>query len=657
MIRKSCTWRIFVAVLTLWALPLVVLAQQTITGRIISSKDQVPLEGISVTIKGTTRGTFTSSEGQFSIEAARGDVLVISGVGYKTTEVTVNGSTLAIELADESQALSEVVVTALGVKRETKRLGYAVQEVKGSDMDKVRETNFVSGLAGKVAGVQVMSSPSGVGGSARVTIRGDKSLNINKNQPLFVIDGVPITNELTGSSGRDYQEIDYGNRAAMINPDDIETMTVLKGANASALYGSRAANGVIVITTKSGKNSKGIGVTVNTGVTLESPLVLPKFQRVYGQGNNGQFSFQDGKGGGASDGVDESWGPKMDGSLVAQHNSPTSNGYRGGDISLVDDGTLWSDADKAARGEITPTPFVPGMDLRKFYETGVTNNTNVSLTGANDKGDFRLSYTLLDQKGIIPNTDITRNTFAFNAGYSFSPKFSARITANYVNTHSDNRANLSYGTESIIYLLHCWMGQQVDLNSLKNYWIPGMENRQQFNFNYNYHDNPYFNLYENTNGQDAGRFFGNITLKYDITNWLNVQLRGGTDFNSELRKRQRAFSTMRFRFGSYREERVRNSETNMDFLVSINKDITDKLSFGLNAGGNRQISRFNNYEVTAPQLLIPGIYSLYNNKVALVSSVYDGNKQINSLYGALQLAYNNYLFLDVTARNDWSSAL
>ncbi|HRN57814.1 MAG TPA: SusC/RagA family TonB-linked outer membrane protein, partial [Agriterribacter sp.] len=657
MIRKSCTWRIFVAVLTLWALPLVVLAQQTITGRIISSKDQVPLEGISVTIKGTTRGTFTSSEGQFSIEAARGDVLVISGVGYKTTEVTVNGSTLAIELADESQALSEVVVTALGVKRETKRLGYAVQEVKGSDMDKARETNFVSGLAGKVAGVQVMSSPSGVGGSARVTIRGDKSLNINKNQPLFVIDGVPITNELTGSSGRDYQEIDYGNGAAMINPDDIETMTVLKGANASALYGSRAANGVIVITTKSGKNSKGIGVTVNTGVTLESPLVLPKFQRVYGQGNNGQFSFQDGKGGGASDGVDESWGPKMDGSLVAQHNSPTSNGYRGGDISLVDDGTLWSDADKAARGEITPTPFVPGMDLRKFYETGVTNNTNVSLTGANDKGDFRLSYTLLDQKGIIPNTDITRNTFAFNAGYSFSPKFSARITANYVNTHSDNRANLSYGTESIIYLLHCWMGQQVDLNSLKNYWIPGMENRQQFNFNYNYHDNPYFNLYENTNGQDAGRFFGNITLKYDITNWLNVQLRGGTDFNSELRKRQRAFSTMRFRFGSYREERVRNSETNMDFLVSINKDITDKLSFGLNAGGNRQISRFNNYEVTAPQLLIPGIYSLYNNKVALVSSVYDGNKQINSLYGALQLAYNNYLFLDVTARNDWSSAL
>jgi TonB-dependent SusC/RagA subfamily outer membrane receptor len=282
----------------------------------------------------------------------------------------------------------------------------------------------LSGLAGKVAGLQVMTSPSGVGGSARVTIRGDKSLDINKNQPLFVIDGVPITNELTGSSGREFQELDYGNGASMINPDDVETMTVLKGANASALYGSRAANGVIVITTKSGKNSRGIGVSVNMGVTLERPLVLPEFQKVYGQGNNGLFSFNDGKSGGVNDGVDESWGPKMDGSLIAQHNSPTANGYRGGDISLIDDGSLASPADLMARGAITPTPFVPGMNLREFYETGTTTNTNVALTGANDKGDFRLSYTLLDQKGIIPNTDIKRNTFAFNSGYNFTPKLS-----------------------------------------------------------------------------------------------------------------------------------------------------------------------------------------------------------------------------------------
>ena len=625
---------------------------------VITDETGKPLQGVSVTVKGTTIGTLTNSEGAFSINAEKGNILEFSMVGFKTASVTLaNNTAQNITLEASNVNLSEVVVTALGVRRETKRLGYAVQEVKGSELDKARETNFVSGLAGKVAGLQVMTSPSGVGGSARVTIRGDKSLDINKNQPLFVIDGVPITNELTGSSGREFQELDYGNGASMINPDDVETMTVLKGANASALYGSRAANGVIVITTKSGKNSRGIGVSVNMGVTLERPLVLPEFQKVYGQGNNGLFSFNDGKSGGVNDGVDESWGPKMDGSLIAQHNSPTANGYRGGDISLIDDGSLASQADLTARGAITPTPFVPGMNLREFYETGTTTNTNVALTGANDKGDFRLSYTLLDQKGIIPNTDIKRNTFAFNSGYNFTPKLSARITANYVNTLSDNRPNLTYGTENIIYLLHCWMGQHVDLNSLKNFWIPGMEHRQQYNFNYNYHDNPYFNLYENTNGQNAARLFGNITLRYALADWLNIQLRGGTDFNSELRKRQRSFSTMRFPFGSYREERVRNSETNFDFLVTANKNITKNFSIGANLGGNRQISRFNNYEVSAPQLLIPGIYSLNNTRVALVNSVYDGNKVINSLYGAVQLAYNNYLFLDVTARNDWSSAL
>lgn len=657
MTKKSCYWCKTIAMLMLWALPFLASAQQSISGKVFSSKDQSPLEGISVTVKGTTKGTFTTADGQFSIDAKNGDVLVLSGVGFKIQEVKVTGSILSIQLTDDSRDLSEVVVTALGVKRETKRLGYAVQEVKGSDLDKARETNFVSGLAGKVAGVQVMSSPSGVGGSARVTIRGDKSLDINKNQPLFVIDGVPITNELTGSNGRSFQEIDYGNGASLINPDDVETMTVLKGANASALYGSRAANGVIVITTKSGKGNRGIGVSVNAGVTFERPLVLPEFQRVYGQGLNGEFSFQDGSGGGLRDGVDESWGPKMDGSLIAQSDSRTENGYRGGDIYLVDDGQLGSPANLAKRGNIIPSAFVPGNNLKKFYETGLTNNTNVALSGANDKGDFRLSYTLLDQKGIIPNNDMKRNTFSFNGGYNLTSKLKVRVSANYVKTNSDNRANLSYGTESIIYLLHCWMGQHVNLENLKQYWIPGMENRQQYNFNYNYHDNPYFNLYENTNGQDANRLFGNITLKYDFTSWLSLQLRGGTDYNTDLRKRKRAFSTQRFPYGSYREERVRNSETNLDFLFTANKDISDKFSVGANVGGNKQISSMNNFEVTAPQLLIPGIYSFNNTRVALVSASYDGRKVINSLYGSLQFAYNNFLFLDVTARNDWSSAL
>ncbi|QRR00407.1 SusC/RagA family TonB-linked outer membrane protein [Dyadobacter sandarakinus] len=633
-------------------------ADKTITGT-VTDENALGLPGVSIVVKGTTSGTITDSEGKYTFTIPdNGATLIFSYVGYLSQEITTgNASVYDVMLKPDARNLNEVVVTALGIRQESKRLGYAVQELKGSDMDKARETNFVSGLAGKVAGVQVMSSPSGVGGSARITIRGDKSLDINKNQPLFVIDGVPITNALTGSSGRSFQELDYGNGASMINPDDIESMTVLKGANASALYGSRGANGVIVITTKSGKNSKGIGVSVNAGVTFENPLILPDFQKVYGQGNNGEFSFVDGNGGGTRDGVDESWGPKMDGRLIAQHNSPTSNGYRGGDISLINDGALGTAADLAARGTITPTPFVPGNNLKEFYNTGITSNTNFSVTGSNEKGDFRLAYTLLDQKGIIPNTDIKRNTFALNAGYKLAPKLSVHVSGNYVNTSSANRPNLTYGTESIIYLLHCWMGQHVDLNSLKDYWIPGMENRQQFNFNYNYHDNPYFNLYENTNSQKANRIFGNISLKYDFADWLSLQLRAGTDFNNELRKRRRAFSTQRFPFGSYREERVRNGESNFDFLLSANKEFSENFSFGANIGANRQIANTNNLEVTAPQLLIPGIYSFNNTRVALVSSIDDINKVINSVYGSVQLGYKNWLFLDVTARNDWSTAL
>ncbi|GGB80783.1 SusC/RagA family TonB-linked outer membrane protein [Dyadobacter sediminis] len=633
-------------------------AEKTITGK-VTDEGSIGLPGVSVIVKGTTTGTISDSEGRYSL-AVQDDAttLIFSYVGYLSEEIAI-GNRMAVDVVMKPDArnLNEVVITALGIKQESKRLGYAVQEIKGSELDKARETNFVSGLAGKVAGVQVMSSPSGIGGSARITIRGDKSLDINKNQPLFVIDGVPITNALTGSSGRDFQELDYGNGASLINPDDVESMTVLKGANASALYGSRGANGVIVITTKSGKNSKGLGVSVNAGLTFENPLVLPDFQKVYGQGNNGEFSFVDGNGGGIRDGVDESWGPKMDGRLIAQHDSPTSNGYRGGDISLIDDGQLGSPADLAARGTITPTPFVPGNNLKEFYETGITNNTNVSVTGSNEKGDFRLSYTLLDQKGIIPNTDIKRNTFAINTGYNLSPKLTVRIAANYVNSTSANRPNLTYGTESIIYLLHCWMGQHVNLNSLKDYWIPGMEDRQQFNFNYNYHDNPYFNLYENTNSQNANRIFGNISVKYDFTKWLSLQLRGGTDFNNDLRKRRRAFSTQRFPFGSYREERVRNGESNFDFLLTANKDFNENFTFGANIGGNHQIATTNNFEVTAPQLLIPGIYSFNNTRVALVSSIQDINKVVNSLYGSVQFGYKNFLFLDVTARNDWSTAL
>ncbi|MDX1907502.1 MAG: SusC/RagA family TonB-linked outer membrane protein [Bacteroidia bacterium] len=634
-----------------------VMAQRTVSGKITDAATGEALNGASVIVKGTTAGAIADAQGMYRVSVpGQADSLVFSFLGYARTTVAIgNRTTIDLAMTEEVKQAEEVVITALGVARAEKALGYAVQEVDGEGLTKARETNLATALAGKVAGVTVVGTPSGVGSSARITIRGEKSLDINKNQPLYVIDGVPILNEFIGSSGRSRQEADYGNPAQAINPDDIESITVLKGANASALYGSRAANGVILITTKSGKNTKGIGVTINSTTSFETPLVLPEYQNVYGQGLNGEFGFVDGGGGGTRDGVDESWGPKMEGQLIAQHNSPRLlNGQptdlRGADVL----------SPGVAGTTIQPTAFLPQPNnVRDFFEVGQTRTNNIALTGSNERGNFRLSYTNLDQIGMVPNTDLRRNSLALNTSYNLTNKFSVSAVVNYIKTDSDNRPNNSYGTENIMYLFNCWLGRHVNLEELQDYWQTGLDGRQQYNFNYNYHDNPYFNLFENTNGQNASRVFGNLVLKYEFTDWLSLQLRSATDFNSELRTRRRAFSTQRFPFGSYGEETIYSEESNTDALLTFNKTFGD---FGVNVslGANRMNRALQVVEVVAPQLLIPGIYSLANTRVELQSSQYGSResiKRILSAYGFAGISYRNAIFLDVTARNDWSSAL
>ena len=629
-----------------------------VTGKVTDQQD-VGLAGVTINVKGTNRTTVTGTDGSYQLSISTDqEVLVFTAVGYQTQEIPVNGRrSIDVVLDADVRGLEEVVVTALGISRQSKSLGYAAQEVKGDELTQVRTSNFVDGLAGKVAGVTVVGSPSGIGGSSRVTIRGDKSLNINANQPLFVIDGVPITNDLFGSSGRSFQETDYGNGAGLVNPDDVESVSVLKGANASALYGSRAANGVVLITTKSGRGQRGIGISVNSSVTFDNALVLPEFQNRYGQGINGEFSFEDGAGAGLNDGVDESWGPPLDGRLIRQFDSPTSNGYRGGDINLVDDGQIGSAADLAARGDITPTPWIARPDnIKHFYETGATYINNVALSGSNEKGDFRFSYTNFDQTGIVPNTDLKRNTFSLNAGYNLTDKLDVRVSANYVKSNSDNRPNLTYGTENINYLLYGWLGRQVDLEPKKSIWMTGREDIAQFNSNYNYHDNPYFNLGVNTNSLNDNRLYGNVTLNYRFNDWLKAFARIGTDYTDQLRNRRRAFSTQRFPFGTYREARIANEERNMDFLLTFSKPL-GAINLSVNAGGSQRNVRGNSLDVSAPQLIIPGIYSLGNARVALVSEQSNVQKKVNSFYGSAQLDYKDFLFLELTARNDWASSL
>jgi TonB-linked SusC/RagA family outer membrane protein len=638
-------------------------AQAKVSGRIVSTEDSSPLPGVNILVKGTTSGTMSDAEGRYIIEVSdpQNSVLVFSFVGYKTLEVPVDGkSTLEITLQTDAKELSEVVVTALGIERETRNLGYAVQAVNGNDLVQARETNIGNSLAGRIAGVTVVGNPAGIGGSSRITIRGERSLNINKNQPLFIVDGVPITNEVFGSSGRNNQEVDYGNGAGFINPDDVESMTVLKGPSASALYGSRGQNGVIIIKTKSGKGSKGIGVSLNTTVTFEDPLRLPDYQNVYGQGLNGEFAFKDGNGGGTRDGVDENWGPKMEGQLIPQFDSPTSNGFRGGDVGNLNTqiGPVALATQLENRGEITATPFVAHPDnVRDFFDTGVTYSQNIGVSAANDFGDVRASYTYLDQKGMVPNTDLKRHTFALSSGYNLTDKLSFRASANYIKNLSDNRPNLSYGTENIMYLFNCWLGRQVDIKSLRNYWQAGREELNQFNFNYNYHDNPYFNLYENTNGQEIDRLYGNVSATYKFTDYLSLMARVGTDYSDEFRTRRRAFSTQRYPLGSYREEQIFLQETNADALLSFNKELSQDISLSISAGANAMRRRYNLSDISAPQLTVPGIYSLNNSRVALEYFSFQSEKRINSIYSFAQVGFRDYLFLELTARNDWSSTL
>jgi len=648
--------------LVLTLLSVATLSAQRVNGVVTDAESNEVLPGATIVVKNEGRGTATDSEGKFSLEASEGEVLTVSLVGYAPKTVTVGTSlTLNLSLSPDNQ-LDEVIVTALGISREKKSLGYAAQEIKGEDLTKARETNIINSLSGKVAGVTIVGNPSGIGSSSRITIRGERSLNINRNQPLFVVDGVPISNELRGSSGSSYQEADYGNGAGFVNPDDVESITVLKGASAAALYGSRANNGVILITTKTGKNTKGIGVSVNSTVSFENVLRLPDYQNVYGQGLGGVFEFKDGNGGGAADGVDENWGPKMEGQLLAQFDSPTSNGFRGGDVGNLFNtiGPVNLDQQLAARGSINATPWVARPDnIKDFFETGVTQTHNVALTGSNANGDFRLSYTWLDQVGTVPNTDLKRNTISFAGGYNLSPKLKVRTAINYLTNKSANRPNLSYGTENIMYLFNCWLGRQVNTASLRDYWQAGREDLNQFNYNYNYHDNPYFGLYENTNSQDINRVYGNVSLTYDLRDDLSLMLRSGTDASNEFRARRRAYSTQRFQRGSYREERIGFTELNTDFLLNYKKTLNQRFDLNLGLGGNamRQVGRFS--DVIAPELAVPGIYTLSNSRVALqnLTNTPYTEKRIHSLYATGQLGFNNYLFLDVSARNDWSSTL
>lgn len=628
-------------------------AQITVSGKVTDAKTKEPIPFVNIATS-NGKGTTTDDDGFYSIVVnSQQDQLTFSFLGYKTETILIGEqTTINVTLVEDASALNEVVITALGLERDTRELGYAVQAIDSEKLTEVKTVNFLDNLQGKLAGVTVTQGATGVGSSSKITIRGEASFS--NNNPLFVVDGVPINNEtvfnFTNEAAAGFQEIDFGNGAMEVNPDDIASVTVLKGPSAAALYGTRASNGVIVIETKNGTNAKGLGISYNTSIFVDTAFKLPEFQNMYGQGNSGQFEYVDGLGGGINDNITYSWGPRLDvGLLIPQFDSPVelANGtiVRGGDTSVY------------SGLEITPTPFVSNPDnLKDFYETGITTINNLSISNGFNTGNYRLSFTDLRSEAIIPGVNLDRQTV--NAKLNFKPSNNTEFKAaiSYINSSSDNRPSNGYGSENVNYSLVAWGPRSLNINSLRNYWQPGLRDVQQYSFNYTFFDNPYFILHENTNSFNRDRIFGNVSFKQHITSNLSLTIRSGIDYSTEKRELRRAYSSNRFQNGAYAEHDVEFREVNTDFLFNYKNNFSD-FSVDLYFGGNRLNQTASNRQSQTVSLAQPGIFNLNNAASPIEVFQFKSEKRINSLYGIAKLGYKDFLFLDITGRNDWSSAL
>ena len=617
------TYKSLVAVLLLiFTIEQVQAQTATVSGVVVAQSDNQPIPGVSVLIKGTKTGIQTDLQGRFSLTASTKDVLVFSFIGFNTQEVPATATnSLRVVLQEAQNSLNEVVVTALNISKDKKSLGYSVQGLKSKDISEAKETNLVNAISGKIAGVQVTGSQGDMG-SSRIVIRGETSVAGN-NQPLFVVDGVIVDNsQFLGANG----SRDFANAISDLNSEDIESISVLKGPNAAALYGSRAAGGVILIKTKTGKGSKGLGITINSNTSFSTLKVFPEYQNAYGQGANGQFSYVDGKGGGINDGVDESWGPALNGQLIPQF---FSNGE--------------------------PAPFVAHPNnVRDFFNTGVTYNNGVALGGSTDKFDYRVSYNNLHQTGVVPNSSQGRNSFLVNTTFRPIPNLSITTIANYIKDDADNLPG-AYGRRATSTMLQfTWFGRQVDVNQLRNYRDA---NGNNINWNNSYYSNPYFIAYENTVGQHKNRFIGSVELNYKIIEGLSANFRTGTDYYNDRRKIKVAYGTNGTPFGSYEEDAYTVNETNTEARLAYTKKLNEDFSLDAFIGGNISTILNEQNDQIAPKLAVAGLYTLSNSRDPLISSNYYGKLKTYSYFGSAQIGFRNYAFLNLTGRNDWSSTL
>lgn len=604
----------------------------TVRGIVTTEEDGEPVIGASVIVKGTSLGTVTDVNGRFELSGLPPSAtrLLISYISLMAKEVAI-APQVSVTLKSDTHLLDEVVVTALGISREKKALGYTAQEVKQNALVQGKDNNLLNSLSGKIAGVRITNTQGDVG-SSRIVIRGETSI-AGENQPLFIVDGIPVDNSQLNarSSGRDFK-----NAIADLNPEDIKTLTVLKGPNAAALYGARAAHGAIVITTKGGdKRQKGIGITLHSSTQVSFVATLPEFQNLFGQGAGGRFSYVDGKGAGVNDGVDESWGSRLDiGLLIPQFDSPL-------------------DAD----GNRVATPWVSHPNnVRDYFRMGISTNNGISVARGDDKYQFRVGYNYEKQVSIVPDAGTNKTNISLNTDYHLAKWIVVGATANYIvytapslpGSATPSGSNVRSNSPMLQFL---WFGRQVDTNSLKADYTR--------NWNSSYYDNPFWSASYNTQSQERHRLIGDLHAEFRLTDGLNVRFRTSTDWYNDRRKSKVKWGSAGAGspYGSYAEDAYTVKENNTEVLATYIKQLNKNWGIDALLGFNVRNKQYENNYQAAPRLAVADLYTLTNSRDPLTSSNDFYRLRQYGLYGSIQLDYRRWAFLNITGRNDWSSTL
>ena len=628
---------------------------KTISGTATDAGTGEAIAGASIVVKGSARGTFTNDKGNYSIVAATGETLIFSGVGYTALEkIVTTDATLSVQLvASQGQELEGVIVTtALGIKREARSLGFSQSTLDNSHVTDAPSGNWLDALSGKVAGLNMIRSGAGPAGSNKIILRGENNLT-GDNEALIIVDGVVMNRKLTANgsenvygTGGDNMPADYGNGVSDIDPQDIESVTVLKGPGAAALYGQRGANGAIIITTKSSKRKKkGWSISVNSGYAVEEVNRWPDMQFEYGIGLDGQAEHDYQRS--ASWNSSSAWGPKFDGQMFYQY-SPK---YHGRDSVR------------------TPWIAYPNK-IRNYFEQGNTSSNSVSLDGAIGKVNTKITYSNTYNKWIMPNTGFQRHglSMAFNAKPVKNLTLNAKI--NYNNKYSKNLPGAGYGNQSIMYWFIFWQ-PNADLDWLRDYWRYGSGRDADGNTVYwqrkdtaifypysSYPENPYAIAYEFLNKMNRNSITGNFSATYHLMKGLHLMVRQSIDRGHEFRTQRRPYDAgSKFTKGSMRQQTINNQELSTDFLLSYNKKFKKDITSDFRIGGSTLTNTFDRLEIRADSLKVPGIYSLQNALGPWVYIPYKSKYVLNSLYAMISASYKNYLYADLSARQDWNSVL